>query len=79
LLKREYRDRLNTIVFIKAYTFFEDEHKARSFLAISNKEKQDRFLGFAEEGTDLLLGVILLGIVARNYLMRTKDENEMAS
>jgi hypothetical protein len=29
--------------------------------------------------TDLLLGVILLGIVVRNYLMRTKDENEMAS
>jgi hypothetical protein len=37
------------------------------------------FLGFAEEGTDLLLGVILLGIVLRNYVMRTEDENEMAS
>jgi hypothetical protein len=37
------------------------------------------FLGFTEEGTNLLLSVILLGIVVRNYLIRTKDENEIAS
>jgi hypothetical protein len=44
LLKSEYRDRLDTMVFIKACTFFEDKHKARSFLAISNIERQDRWL-----------------------------------
>jgi len=44
LLESEYGDRLDTIVFIKGCTFFEDEHKARSFLAISNIERQDRWL-----------------------------------
>jgi hypothetical protein len=42
LLESEYGDRLNTMVFIEACTFFEDEHKARSFLAISNIERRDR-------------------------------------
>jgi hypothetical protein len=44
LLESEYGDRLDTMVFIKACTFFEDEHKARSFLAISNIERRDRWL-----------------------------------
>jgi hypothetical protein len=44
LLELEYGNRLDTIVFIEACTFFEDEHKARSFLAISNIERRDRWL-----------------------------------
>ena len=44
MLELEYGDRLDTMVFIKACTFFEDEHKARSFLAISNVERRDRWL-----------------------------------
>jgi hypothetical protein len=44
LLKSAYRERLNTIVFIRACTFFKDEHKARSFLAISNVKRRDRWL-----------------------------------
>jgi len=42
LLELEYGDRLDIMVFIKACTFFEDKHKARSFLAISNIERRDR-------------------------------------
>jgi hypothetical protein len=44
LLEKEYGDRLDTMVFINACAFFEDEHKARSFLAISNIERRDRWL-----------------------------------
>lgn len=44
LLESEYGDRLDTMVFIGACTFFEDEHKARSFLAILNIERRDRQL-----------------------------------
>jgi hypothetical protein len=44
LLETEYGDRLDTMVFIAGCTFFEDEHKARSFLAISSVERRDRWL-----------------------------------
>jgi hypothetical protein len=44
LLEKAYGNRLNTMVFIAACTFFEDEHKARSFLAITNVERRDRWL-----------------------------------
>jgi hypothetical protein len=44
LLESEYGDRLDATVFINALVFFEDEHKARSFLAISNIERRDRWL-----------------------------------
>jgi hypothetical protein len=44
LLESVYGDRLNTIVFIKACTFFEEENKARSFLAITNTERRSRWL-----------------------------------
>jgi hypothetical protein len=44
LLESEYRDRLDTMVFIEACTFFEDEHKACSFLAILNIERRNRWL-----------------------------------
>ena len=44
MLKLAYRDRLDTIVFIRAYTFFKDKYKARSFLAISNVKRRDRWL-----------------------------------
>ena len=44
LLESVYGDRLNTMVFIKACTFFEEENKARSFLAITNTERRSRWL-----------------------------------
>jgi hypothetical protein len=44
LLKSVYRDRLDTIVFIKAYTFFEEENKACSFLAITNTKRRSGWL-----------------------------------
>lgn len=44
LLEKAYGNRLDTMVFIEACTFFEDEHKARSFLAITNVERRDRWL-----------------------------------
>jgi hypothetical protein len=56
LLELEYRDRLNTIAFIEACTFFEDKHKARSFLAISNIERRDRWLEVNLK-TELLLSL----------------------
>ena len=44
LLESAYGERLDTMVFIEACTFFEDEHKARSFLAIINVERCDCWL-----------------------------------
>ena len=44
LLESVYGDRLDTMIFIQACTFFEDEQKARSFLAITNIERHDRWL-----------------------------------
>ena len=44
MLESAYGDRLNTVVFIETCTFFEDEHKVHSFLAISNIERCDRWL-----------------------------------
>ena len=44
LLESEYRDRLDTMIFINTTTLFEDKHKARSFLAILNIERQDCWL-----------------------------------
>jgi hypothetical protein len=65
---------IHTVDVIKACTV-----KLYSILRLLSPLLPLELLGFAEEGTDLLLGVILLGIVVRNYLTRTKDDNEMAS
>jgi hypothetical protein len=67
LLESEYGDRLDTMVFINATTLFEDGHKARSFLAISNIERRDRWLEVTLS-TELLPYQESLELLVRVYL-----------
>jgi hypothetical protein len=43
-LLESYRERLDTMAFIKGCTFFEDKAKARIFISISNIKRRDRWL-----------------------------------
>jgi len=43
-LLESYRERLNTMAFIKGCIFFKDKAKARIFISISNIKRRDRWL-----------------------------------